>query len=77
MKKALPEKYRQKTQTSLLTAVVSAGVATLTCYPLDTIRRQMQMKGTPYKSVIDAFAGKSILLVIFTIIADIKLPSTY
>ncbi|ESR42608.1 hypothetical protein CICLE_v10011924mg [Citrus x clementina] len=57
VKKALPEKYRQKTQTSLLTAVVSAGVATLTCYPLDTIRRQMQMKGTPYKSVIDAFAG--------------------
>lgn len=58
MKKALPEKYQQKAQSSLLTAVVSAGVATLTCYPLDTIRRQMQMKGTPYKSVLDAFTGK-------------------
>ncbi|KAJ0088824.1 hypothetical protein Patl1_31655 [Pistacia atlantica] len=58
VKKALPEKYQQKTQSSLLTAVVSAGVATLTCYPLDTIRRQMQMKGTPYKSVLDAFTGK-------------------
>ncbi|KAJ4704447.1 Mitochondrial carrier protein [Melia azedarach] len=57
VKKSLPEKYRQKTQSSLLTAVVSAGVATLTCYPLDTVRRQMQMKGTPYKSVLDAFAG--------------------
>ncbi|XP_044479343.1 probable envelope ADP,ATP carrier protein, chloroplastic [Mangifera indica] len=57
VKKALPEKYQQKAQSSLLTAVVSAGVATLTCYPLDTIRRQMQMKGTPYKSVLDAFTG--------------------
>ncbi|KAL5740407.1 hypothetical protein ACOSP7_029291 [Xanthoceras sorbifolium] len=57
VKKSLPEKYQQKAEASLLTAVVSAGVATLTCYPLDTIRRQMQMKGTPYKSVLDAFAG--------------------
>jgi len=58
VKKSLPEKYQQKTQSSLLTAVVSAAVATLTCYPLDTVRRQMQMKGTPYKSVLDAFPGK-------------------
>ncbi|KAJ6913290.1 envelope ADP,ATP carrier protein [Populus alba x Populus x berolinensis] len=57
VKKSLPEKYQQKTQSSLLTAVVSAAVATLTCYPLDTVRRQMQMKGTPYKSVLDAFPG--------------------
>ena len=58
VKKSLPEKYQQKTQSSLLIAVVSAAVATLTCYPLDTVRRQMQMKGTPYKSVLDAFPGK-------------------
>ncbi|KAL9336901.1 hypothetical protein Peur_071389 [Populus x canadensis] len=57
VKKSLPEKYQQKTQSSLLTAVVSAAVATLTCYPLDTVRRQMQMKGTPYKSVLDAIPG--------------------
>uniref|UniRef100_A0A6M2ECN4 Uncharacterized protein n=1 Tax=Populus davidiana TaxID=266767 RepID=A0A6M2ECN4_9ROSI len=57
VKKSLPEKYQQKTQSSLLTAVVSAAVATLTCYPLDTVRRQMQMRGTPYKSVLDAFPG--------------------
>ncbi|KAJ6381470.1 hypothetical protein OIU77_030201 [Salix suchowensis] len=57
VKKSLPEKYQQKTQSSLLTAVVSAAVATLTCYPLDTVRRQMQMKGNPYKSVLDAFPG--------------------
>ncbi|XVE97081.1 hypothetical protein REPUB_Repub02eG0279900 [Reevesia pubescens] len=57
VKKALPEKYRQKTQASLLTAVVSAAAATLTCYPLDTVRRQMQMRGTPYKSVLEAIPG--------------------
>lgn len=28
------------------------------CYPLDTVRRQMQMKGSPYKSVLDAFPGE-------------------
>ncbi|XP_050213955.1 probable envelope ADP,ATP carrier protein, chloroplastic [Mercurialis annua] len=57
VKKSLPEKYQKTAQASLLTAVASAAVATLTCYPLDTIRRQMQMKGTPYKSVLDAFPG--------------------
>ncbi|GLT89432.1 hypothetical protein SLE2022_074120 [Rubroshorea leprosula] len=57
VKKALPEKYREKTQASLLTAVASAAIATLTCYPLDTVRRQMQLKGTPYKSVLDAIPG--------------------
>ncbi|XP_021289331.1 probable envelope ADP,ATP carrier protein, chloroplastic [Herrania umbratica] len=57
VKKALPENYRQKTEASLLTAVVSAACATLTCYPLDTVRRQMQMRGTPYKSVLEAIPG--------------------
>nr|KJB76936.1 hypothetical protein B456_012G113500 [Gossypium raimondii] len=57
VKRALPEKYRQKTQASLLTAVVSALAATVTCYPLDTVRRQMQMRGTPYKSVLEAIPG--------------------
>ncbi|MBA0572318.1 hypothetical protein Golob_002666 [Gossypium lobatum] len=57
LKRALPEKYRQKTQASLLTAVVSALAATVTCYPLDTVRRQMQMRGTPYKSVLEAIPG--------------------
>ncbi|KAG6620523.1 hypothetical protein I3842_Q064900, partial [Carya illinoinensis] len=57
VKKALPEKYQKRTETSLLTAVLSASLATVTCYPLDTVRRQMQIKGTPYKSVLDAFPG--------------------
>jgi len=58
VKKSLPEKYQKRPETSLATALVSATLATLTCYPLDTIRRQMQMRGTPYKSVLDAFPGK-------------------
>uniref|UniRef100_A0A7C9EQP6 ADP,ATP carrier protein n=1 Tax=Opuntia streptacantha TaxID=393608 RepID=A0A7C9EQP6_OPUST len=57
VKKSLPEKYQKRPETSLATALVSATLATLTCYPLDTIRRQMQMRGTPYKSVLDAFPG--------------------
>lgn len=57
VKKGLPEKYQKKTEASMLTALVSATVATLMCYPLDTVRRQMQMKGTPYMTILDAFPG--------------------
>ncbi|KAK6120268.1 hypothetical protein DH2020_045959 [Rehmannia glutinosa] len=57
VKKALPEKYQKRTETSLATALVSATVATLMCYPLDTVRRQMQMKGSPYMTVLDAVPG--------------------
>lgn len=58
VKKSLPEKIQKKAEGSLVTALVSASLATLTCYPLDTVRRQMQMRGTPYKTVLDAFPGK-------------------
>ncbi|KAI3677520.1 hypothetical protein L6452_36784 [Arctium lappa] len=57
VKKSLPEKFRNKAEATVVTAFVAASIATLTCYPLDTIRRQMQMRGTPYKSVLDAFPG--------------------
>ncbi|KAK4480940.1 hypothetical protein RD792_011798 [Penstemon davidsonii] len=57
VKKALPKKYQKRTETSLLTALVSATVATSMCYPLDTVRRQMQMKGTPYVTVLDGIQG--------------------
>ncbi|CAN0879742.1 Probable envelope ADP,ATP carrier protein, chloroplastic [Linum grandiflorum] len=57
VKKSLPEKYKQTAQSSVITAVVSAAVATITCYPLDTVRRQMQMRGAPYKSFFHAFPG--------------------
>ncbi|KAK8956411.1 hypothetical protein KSP40_PGU006340 [Platanthera guangdongensis] len=57
MKKSLPEKYRKRPESSLVTAMVSASLATLMCYPLDTVRRQMQMRGSPYESIFDAFHG--------------------
>lgn len=57
VKKSLPENFQKKAEASLVTALVSASLATLTCYPLDTVRRQMQMRGTPYKTVLDAFPG--------------------
>uniref|UniRef100_A0A7N0T2Z1 Uncharacterized protein n=1 Tax=Kalanchoe fedtschenkoi TaxID=63787 RepID=A0A7N0T2Z1_KALFE len=57
VKKSFPEKYQKRAEVSLVTALVSATIATLMCYPLDTVRRQMQMKGTPYNTVIDAIPG--------------------
>ncbi|KAI8030718.1 hypothetical protein LOK49_LG01G01889 [Camellia lanceoleosa] len=63
MKKSLPEKCRKRTETSMVTALLSATLSTVMCFPLDTMRRQMQMKGTPYKTVLDTFSGNSILLI--------------
>ncbi|ERN09795.1 hypothetical protein AMTRI_Chr08g159470 [Amborella trichopoda] len=57
IKKSLPEKYQKRPETSIVTGLVSATLATLMCYPLDTVRRQMQMRGSPYKTVLDAFPG--------------------
>lgn len=57
VKKSLPENLQKRTEASLITALISATIATLTCYPLDTVRRQMQMKGTPYETIFDAFPG--------------------
>ncbi|CAO2162072.1 unnamed protein product [Urochloa humidicola] len=57
MKKSVPEKYKNRPETSLATALLSATFATLMCYPLDTVRRQMQMKGTPYNTIFDAIPG--------------------
>ncbi|XP_028113020.1 thylakoid ADP,ATP carrier protein, chloroplastic-like [Camellia sinensis] len=57
MKKSLPEKYRKRTETSMVTALLSVTLSTVMCFPLDTMRRQMQMKDTPYKTVLDAFSG--------------------
>ncbi|KAJ8533052.1 hypothetical protein K7X08_015941 [Anisodus acutangulus] len=57
VKKALPEKYQKRTEATLATGLISATIATLMCYPLDTVRRQMQMRGTPYMTILDAFPG--------------------
>ncbi|KAG6523166.1 thylakoid ADP,ATP carrier protein, chloroplastic-like [Zingiber officinale] len=56
-KKSLPEKYQKRPETSLATALISATLATFMCYPLDTVRRQMQMKGSPYNTILDAIPG--------------------
>eukprot|EP00850_Spirogloea_muscicola_P003516 SM000014S00304 [mRNA] locus=s14:555439:558759:- [translate_table: standard] len=57
IKKSLPEDFRKKPQASFITALCSATFATVMCYPLDTVRRQMQMRGSPYKTVFDAIPG--------------------
>ncbi|KAG6552667.1 hypothetical protein Mapa_005614 [Marchantia paleacea] len=57
VKKSLPEDIKRRPEASFLTALVSATFATTMCYPLDTVRRQLQMKGTPFKSVADAIPG--------------------
>ncbi|KAH7285860.1 hypothetical protein KP509_33G049000 [Ceratopteris richardii] len=57
IKKSLPEDVRKTPAASFLTAVLSASLATATCYPLDTVRRQLQMKGTPYVTILDAIPG--------------------
>jgi solute carrier family 25 phosphate transporter 23/24/25/41 len=61
MKKSVIEKYKNRRETSLATALLLATFATSMCYPLDTVRRQMQMKGTPYNTVSDARATFPIL----------------
>jgi solute carrier family 25 phosphate transporter 23/24/25/41 len=71
VKKSLPEEFQKKTEASLLTGLVSASLATLTCYPLDTVRRQMQMRGTPYKTILDAIPGKFMVLIILQSAAGI------
>ncbi|WOL14950.1 putative envelope ADP,ATP carrier protein, chloroplastic isoform X1 [Canna indica] len=57
VKKSLPEKYQKGPATSLATALISATLATVLCYPLDTVRRQMQMKCSPYNTILDAIPG--------------------
>lgn len=41
---------------SLLIGGVSGTVAATACYPLDTVRRRMQMKNSVYKNQLDALA---------------------
>ncbi|CAI5473352.1 unnamed protein product [Closterium sp. Yama58-4] len=57
IKRSIPEKYRKTPQASFVTALCATTFATVMCYPLDTVRRQMQMKGSPFTSVFDAIPG--------------------
>ncbi|KAI5072119.1 hypothetical protein GOP47_0012225 [Adiantum capillus-veneris] len=57
IKKALPEEVRKTPAASFVTAFLSASLATSMCYPLDTVRRQLQMKDTPFLTIGDALPG--------------------
>ncbi|CAI7757478.1 unnamed protein product [Closterium sp. NIES-53] len=41
---------------NLLMGATAGTIATTVCYPLDTVRRRMQMKGKVYSNTMDAFA---------------------
>ncbi|PHU28294.1 hypothetical protein BC332_00387 [Capsicum chinense] len=61
VKEALPEKYQKRTEASLATGLIAATIATVMCYSLDTVRRQMQMKGTPCMTIFDAIPVVKVL----------------
>jgi len=42
---------------SFANAFIASTIATSICYPLDTVRRQMQMKNSPYSTMAGALAG--------------------
>mmetsp|Transcript_9552 Transcript_9552/g.33280 ORF Transcript_9552/g.33280 Transcript_9552/m.33280 type:complete len:395 (-) Transcript_9552:564-1748(-) len=54
LKQTLPRNEDGTVRTTLA-SLLAAAFATTTCYPLDTVRRQMQLKGSSYTSVPDAF----------------------
>ncbi|MCO5578980.1 hypothetical protein L7F22_032831 [Adiantum nelumboides] len=66
IKKALPEDVQKTPTASFVTAFLSASLATSMCYPLDTARRQLQMKDTPFLTIGDALPG--IFLSLFSLI---------
>ncbi|CAI7779113.1 unnamed protein product [Closterium sp. NIES-54] len=57
IKRRVPEQYQGTPQANLVTALAATTLATVSCYPIDTVRRQMQMKGSPFNSMIEAFPG--------------------
>ena len=57
IKKAIPGE--ETAQTVAAASFIATMLASGTCYPLDTIRRQMQLKSSNYSSIVDA--GKAIL----------------
>lgn len=57
IKKSLSEEVRKTPAASFVTAFLSASLATSMCYPLDTARRQLQMRDTPFLTLGDALPG--------------------
>ena len=57
VKNNLPPDLANHPAASVFAGLASATVATTACYPLDTIRRQMQMKTSTAKNVPEAIVG--------------------
>eukprot|EP00899_Mesostigma_viride_P013061 jgi/Mesvir1/21756/Mv04161-RA.1 len=57
LKKSLPPEWRDHPAASMCTGFTAAFLATTLCYPMDTIRRQMQMRGSPYTSIMHTIQG--------------------
>jgi solute carrier family 25 phosphate transporter 23/24/25/41 len=57
LKKALPEDLAGNSSAIFLCSFAAAALATGGCYPLDTIRRQMQMKSSAHANVLAAAAA--------------------
>ena len=53
---ASPPRRKQHPGANLLMGGAAGTMAATACYPLDTIRRRMQMRGQVYASQADAFA---------------------
>jgi solute carrier family 25 phosphate transporter 23/24/25/41 len=50
---------QESTAGSFLAAFLSTTMATVCCYPLDTLRRQMQMKTVTYRNIFHAYQSMS------------------
>jgi len=56
-KKALPEEIRNEAQGIATASLMATALATGSMYPLDTIRRQMQLQGSSYANMLAAGQG--------------------
>jgi solute carrier family 25 phosphate transporter 23/24/25/41 len=56
-KKALPENIRNEAQGIATASLMATALATGSMYPLDTIRRQMQLQGSSYANMLAAGQG--------------------
>ncbi len=56
-KKALPEEIRNEAQGIATASLMATALATGSMYPLDTIRRQMQLQGSSYANMFAAGQG--------------------
>jgi solute carrier family 25 phosphate transporter 23/24/25/41 len=55
LQRSPPARRPQSAAANLLVGATSGTLAATACYPLDTIRRRMQMRGHAYAGQLDAF----------------------